>query len=174
MASARNTTGLVDPNDHGNGPVDISLSDFPSQLDDRVVQTAKTTAEFPFNIDFQSGNSVGVCKLPFVSYDFSRSQLSAPAQNTIGHGVRSNSATAYLEPALGRGNLDVLITNTVTRLIATGNVNGKPSFKKVEFAPSAQGTPSVRSEVLAHIDFWCQPLALRSPPEMKSSSLQDL
>ena len=74
MASLRNTTGLVDPQDHGNGPIDVSLSDFPSQLDDRVVQTAKTTAEFPFNIDFQSGNSVGVCKCLIVSYDPSHSQ----------------------------------------------------------------------------------------------------
>jgi choline dehydrogenase-like flavoprotein len=52
----------------------------------------------------------------------------------IGGGVRSSSATAYLQPALKRKNLHVLIENQVTQLIHSGDENGKPAFKKVEFA----------------------------------------
>lgn len=110
-----------------------------SELDDRVVNTSKTVPEFPFNLDFQSGNSVGVCKLtcrkwtPFKSTD---RLLAALAQSAISNGTRSSSATAYLEPALNRTNLHVLIQNTVTKLIHTGFENGLPTFKKVEFAPN--------------------------------------
>lgn len=62
-------------------------------------------------------------------------------QNTVGNGngSRSSSATAYLEPALNRPNLDVLIHTTVTRLISTSKSNQKPTFKKVEFAANSTG-----------------------------------
>ena len=60
-ADNHNTTGLVDPEDHGFGPVQISLPGFPTELDSRVVDTSKASGdEFPFNIDLQSGNGVGV------------------------------------------------------------------------------------------------------------------
>ena len=60
-------------------------------------------------------------------------------QGTVGGGERSSSATAYLDPALGRGNIHVLLNNTVTRLLSSGSVDGKPSFRTVEFAPNASG-----------------------------------
>ena len=57
----RSTEGLVDPEAHGFGPVQISLSDVPTELDDRILNTSKSSGEeFPFNIDLQSGNAVGV------------------------------------------------------------------------------------------------------------------
>ena len=63
-------------------------------------------------------------------------------QSTVGGGERSSSATAYLEPALSRPNLDLIIENTVTRLISTKGANGQPNFTGVEFAsgPSGAGT----------------------------------
>ena len=77
---------------------------------------------------------------------------SALIQATVGGGQRSSSAVAYLEPALERPNLHVLIENTVTRLIQTAPVDGKPTFKKVEFAPNASGTAHAlpRRHVIAH------------------------
>lgn len=56
-----NTTGQVDPIFHGNGPVEISITGFPTTVDARVVNTTKVLpAEFPFNVDYQSGNSTGI------------------------------------------------------------------------------------------------------------------
>lgn len=134
-ADGHNVTGQFIPADHGNGPVEISLPSFPSVLDDRIVNTAKASEEFPLNPDFQSGDSTGVALI----------------QATVGGGQRSSSAVAYLQPALKRPNLHVLIENTVTRLVQTGHVNGKPSFKKVEFAPSAhakRSTVTAKNEVI--------------------------
>ena len=60
-------------------------------------------------------------------------------QSTIGNGTRSSAATAYLEPAFNRTNLDILIENTVTRLIQSGQTADGPEFKTVEFAASQNG-----------------------------------
>ncbi|EKM52280.1 uncharacterized protein PHACADRAFT_260543 [Phanerochaete carnosa HHB-10118-sp] len=131
-----NTTGLVIPADHGVGPVEISLPGMPTELDERVVNTSQSSgAQFPFNEDIQSGNSVGV----------------GIAQSTIGGGVRSSSATAYLEPNINRTNLHVLIDNTVTRLVQSGSTKGTPVFKQVEFAPSTSAkrtTVTAKNEVV--------------------------
>ncbi|OSD00960.1 GMC oxidoreductase [Trametes coccinea BRFM310] len=114
------TKGLVDPAVHGFGPVEVSLPGLPTELDGRVVNTSKALgAEFPFNIDIQSGDSVGV----------------GIAQSTIGGGIRSSSSRAYLQPNVNRRNLHVLIENTVTRLVRSGPSHGVPVFKQVEFAP---------------------------------------
>lgn len=56
------TTGQVDPKVHGNGPVDVSVYNFASKTDSLVVGTGKTDTEFPFNLDIQSGNPLGVCE----------------------------------------------------------------------------------------------------------------
>jgi choline dehydrogenase-like flavoprotein len=58
-------------------------------------------------------------------------------QSTIGKGTRSSSATAYLSPALNRTNLHVLIQNTVTKLVQTGNQSEIPTFKTVKFAANS-------------------------------------
>ena len=60
-------------------------------------------------------------------------------QSTIGNSARSSSAVAYLEPALSRPNLDVLIQSTVTRVLQTGSFKGKPIFRQVELATGANG-----------------------------------
>ncbi len=55
------TVGEVNPADHGSGPVEISLPGMPTEIDNRVItQASSLGAHFPFNIDLQSGNAVGV------------------------------------------------------------------------------------------------------------------
>lgn len=58
---------------------------------------------------------------------------------SIGDGKRSSSATAYLSAdVVARANLDVLVTNQVTKLINTAT-GSTPAFTGVQFAPSADG-----------------------------------
>lgn len=57
-------------------------------------------------------------------------------QSTVNLGARAHSGVAFLEPALSRPNLHVLIENKVTRLLQT-SFGKTPSFKKVEFAQDA-------------------------------------
>ena len=98
-------------------------------LDPRVLQTtAELADEFPFNLDMNSGNPLGVGWL----------------QSTIGHGVRSSAATAFLgQDTLARKNLDVLIGTRVTRLVQTDRKGGSPVFLGVELAQSASGVCSL-------------------------------
>lgn len=59
----RDITGEVNPSDHGDGPILVSVPGMPSEIDDRVFTTSKESgldSEFPFNPDWQSGNAVGV------------------------------------------------------------------------------------------------------------------
>jgi len=108
----------------------------PTEVTDRMLETSgKSHTEFPFTLDINAGNGVGI---------------GAP-QSTVGGGQRSSSATAYLEPILSRKNLDVLIQATVTRLIPTGSSKGKPIFSKVEVAAkstSKRVTVTARKEVV--------------------------
>lgn len=63
----RDITGEVNPSDHGDGPILVSVPAMPSEIDNRVFTTSKESgSEFPFNLDWQSGNAVGVGK-PVVS-----------------------------------------------------------------------------------------------------------
>ena len=62
-------------------------------------------------------------------------------QSSIGDGVRSSSATTYLEAAKSRPNLDVLVGHQVTKLAPVGwPIGGKPSFRQVHFAAGPSGT----------------------------------
>ncbi|OJT08261.1 Pyranose dehydrogenase [Trametes pubescens] len=120
-----NTVGQVDARVHGkSGPVLTSLPGNASVLDSRVIQTTSQLSEFPFNLDMNSGNPLGVGWL----------------QSTIGHGVRSSAATAFLtEDTLKRANLDVLIGTRVTRLIRSKSSSATPTFLGVELAQTATG-----------------------------------
>lgn len=64
-------------------------------------------------------------------------------QSSIGQGRRSSSATAYLDPLLNsaakRGNLDVLINTQVTKLLKTGEKEGKPEFRAAQIAQKEGG-----------------------------------
>lgn len=60
-ADNHNTTGQIIPADHGFGPLEISLPGFPTTSDQLVFETTQVNASlFPFNIDMNSGDSVGV------------------------------------------------------------------------------------------------------------------
>ncbi|KAJ8463201.1 hypothetical protein ONZ45_g17664 [Pleurotus djamor] len=61
-------------------------------------------------------------------------------QGTIKGGKRSSSATSYLGPEfINRPNLHVLLQARVSRLLCTDEVQGKKSFRSVEFAQN-EGT----------------------------------
>lgn len=66
-------------------------------------------------------------------------------ESTIGGGLRSSSATAFLQPALSRKNLDVLSTTRATRLIQTDTRNGVPHFGAIEVAQTKTGTLNSRT-----------------------------
>lgn len=57
-----NTTGQFEPSVHGfNGSILTTLPGFPSALDPRILATtAEDPLEFPFNLDMNSGNPIGV------------------------------------------------------------------------------------------------------------------
>lgn len=152
-ADNHSTVGEVNPADHGFGPLEISLPGFTTEIDSRVLNTSKTSSEFPFNLDLNGGNAVGVGKSGMLDESVSknaeyRSRLGL-VQSSIGAGQRSSSSTAYLEPNLNRPNLDVLVQNTVTRLIQTGTKGGSPAFNKVEFAPDSACTSRFTSPRIA-------------------------
>lgn len=88
-----------------------------------MIQTTKDFPEdFPFNLDYNSGNPLGVGWL----------------QATIGNGVRSSSATSYLAPGYtARKNLHVLVHAHVTR-IREGTSRSK-RFSTVEFMSQSGG-----------------------------------
>ncbi|KDQ32953.1 hypothetical protein PLEOSDRAFT_1032666 [Pleurotus ostreatus PC15] len=100
----------------------VSLSGFRHSYNDRVIQTTKELpGEFPFTLDYNSGNPLGVGWL----------------QATIKSGVRSSSATSYLAPKyVKRKNLHVLVNARVTRVR-----EGKHSkvFDTVEFMSQSDG-----------------------------------
>ncbi|KAH9044875.1 aryl-alcohol-oxidase from pleurotus Eryingii [Lactarius hengduanensis] len=119
-ADDHDTTGQIDPRIHGtSGPVEISVQGFRADLDSRACArvlkaAARLTRDFPFNIDMNSGNPLGI-------------------------GRRTSAATAYLRPALSRPNLDALINTQVRKVLQTGTRNGIPVLQGVQFAQSAAG-----------------------------------
>ncbi|THH18790.1 hypothetical protein EW146_g2256 [Bondarzewia mesenterica] len=122
-ADHHNTVGEIDPRLHGtSGPVGFSLPGHLLPTDDRVLNaSAELSDDFPFNLDFNSGNTIGISWI----------------QNTIEDGERVDAATAYIAPALSRSNLDVLVNTHVTRVIQTGTQSGIPIFRGVQLAQSS-------------------------------------
>ncbi|KAG6841012.1 hypothetical protein C0991_002642 [Blastosporella zonata] len=120
-----NTTGQFNPSVHGfNGDVAVSLSGFPTPIDQRVIEaTSQAGNDFKFNLDFNSGKPLGL----------------GWAQTTINGGVRSSSATAYLAPQfMQRKNLYVVVNAQVSRILQTSNGN-TPAFRGVEYRQSSGG-----------------------------------
>ncbi|KAF5372911.1 hypothetical protein D9758_001766 [Tetrapyrgos nigripes] len=114
------------PLSNSNGPVLVNLPNYDIPPRQQVFDAANTAQDprFRFTRDVNSGDSLG----------FGYNQASA------GHGFRSSSATAYLNPALAtRSNLDLLINTRVTRLVNDPVIQTKPVFKQVELAQSPHG-----------------------------------
>ena len=61
-ADLHNITGQFDPTAHGyNGITSVSLPGFPQATDDMVLKaTQQLPDEFPYNVDFNSGNPLGI------------------------------------------------------------------------------------------------------------------
>ncbi|KAJ7693407.1 alcohol oxidase [Mycena rosella] len=118
-----NTTGQFDPPVHGfSGITSVSLAGCPSPIDSRVIQATTQFKEFPFNLDMNSGSTLGM----------------GWGQSTISNGSRSSSATSYLAPHfLARSNLYVLLNARVTRLLPTA----AGVFRTVEYLQDLNGTP---------------------------------
>ncbi|KAJ7049485.1 alcohol oxidase [Mycena amicta] len=129
-ADDHDTSGQYNPAIHNTrGKVHTSLSGFAWPLGPRIIQATKELPDFPFNLDANSGNPLGV----------------GWAQMTIGRGVRSTAATAYLFPDVShRHNLHVLLHAQVTRLVEPDTNGGKITFGGVEFV-TAGATVVVRA-----------------------------
>ncbi|KAH6896383.1 hypothetical protein BKA70DRAFT_754273 [Coprinopsis sp. MPI-PUGE-AT-0042] len=131
------TTGQYTPSLHSTtGVLPKSLPGYSFAVDGRVIATTQELSEeFPFNEDMGGGDVLGL----------------GWVQSSIGGGVRSNSASTYLEAAKNRPNLDVLVSHQVTKLSSVGTVRGKPSFRGVHFASgpgAAAGYVTARKEVV--------------------------
>ncbi|KAJ6538131.1 pyranose dehydrogenase [Mycena capillaripes] len=122
-ADNHDTTGQFNPHVHGkNGPISVSLSGFAwTEFEKNVMQTTQELPdEFPFNMDVNSGQPLGVSWL----------------QSTIGNGERSTAATGYLASKyIQRPNLNVLLHAQVSKLVdmTKKKKTGKPSFGGVQF-----------------------------------------
>ncbi|KAF9042623.1 hypothetical protein BDZ89DRAFT_915721, partial [Hymenopellis radicata] len=94
------TSCQADPDAHGYGPVQVNLAGFKNELEDHVVSTAKLLGgRFAYNRDINAGNTLGVGTILYIL-------ISTRLTHT---------ATAYLQPAMDRSNLDVVISTRVTR-----------------------------------------------------------
>ncbi|TFK91941.1 GMC oxidoreductase [Polyporus arcularius HHB13444] len=123
-ADHHNTTGEFDPAVHGHGLLPISLPGFLLPTDDKIIETTDELPEqFPFNLDYNSGDTVGV----------------GWSQQTIQDGRRVSSATSYLAAAFNRSNLDIVVNTHVTKVFPVGSEGHKPVVRGVEFAQSADG-----------------------------------
>ncbi|KZT22388.1 GMC oxidoreductase [Neolentinus lepideus HHB14362 ss-1] len=127
MPDGSNATGKYNPAVHGyNGINTVSLYGYPTVIDQRVLQTTQELgSEFPFNLDMNSGDTLGI----------------GWTQSTIRNGARSSSATSYLGPQyINRPNLHVLVHAQATQLFASKtNGSNVPSFHTVQFAENRQG-----------------------------------
>ncbi|KAI0342479.1 alcohol oxidase [Trametopsis cervina] len=128
----RNIDPEIDWDAHGqHGPLHASVSGYHVSTDNRVMQaTRELHAEFPFNRDMNSGNTIGI----------------GWTQLFIAHGQRQSAATAYLTPVLHRANLDILVNTHVTKLLVTGIDNEGPVFHGVQLSqPSSDRVYAVNA-----------------------------
>jgi hypothetical protein len=124
------------------GLVDVTLTNYFWPSAPRVIQTTvQHPLQFPYKLDANDGNVLGVGSLPFCfrsrrfqTFDY---VFAGWAQATIGNGTRSSAATAYLDPFTARPNLHVLLQAQATKLSASSSQGGLPVFDKVEFASNA-------------------------------------
>ncbi|PBK65509.1 alcohol oxidase [Armillaria solidipes] len=135
-ADQHNATGQYDPAVHSfDGINSVSVAEYPSVLDDRIIQVTKELPEeFPFNLDYNSGYHLGI----------------GWHQKHVGNGSRSSSETSYLGPEyISRENLHVLVDSHVTRILVANdsNVDKTPYFSSVEFTQDAGKTMHVLSAV---------------------------
>ncbi|KAJ7821311.1 glucose dehydrogenase short protein [Mycena olivaceomarginata] len=121
-ADNHDTRGEFNPAVHSTDGINsVSLSGFQWPIfQEHVIQTTRELPEeFPFNLDFNSGEPLGVGWL----------------QSTIGGGERSSSARSYLAPQfIQRENLHVLLHAQVSRLVDPQSNVGVVTFGGLEFS----------------------------------------
>ncbi|KAI0712253.1 alcohol oxidase [Earliella scabrosa] len=113
-------TGQFDPRVHKNGILPISVQGFPLAIDPFMFDGAQELDGLPFNLDCNSGDTIGICW----------------SQSAIKDGRRTTSATSYLARALNRTNLDVLVNTQVTKVLPVGFQGKLPIVRGVQFANS--------------------------------------
>ena len=145
-SDGRNITGQAERAAHGNGPVEVSVSGFLTDIDPLVEATSRELGgRFKFNTDYNSGDFVGTCKsIPVATWSATfltfTILLLAYMQSSIGGGERSSAATAYLPTDVrDRTNLDILLNTRALRLVKTDNSTAGPVFKSVQIAQTASG-----------------------------------
>ncbi|TFK31624.1 pyranose dehydrogenase [Crucibulum laeve] len=134
------TTGQYDPRVHSlSGMTYVSLSGYYAPNSPKMLQVTKELPhKFPFNLNMNSGNPLGLGWLQF----------------TIGNGSRSSAATSYLGPKFaGRRNLDIVLNTRVTRILKSKSVGGDRNvFRTVEIAldenVASRRTIEARKEVV--------------------------
>jgi choline dehydrogenase-like flavoprotein len=113
-------SGQYDPSVHGTeGFIGVSVPGAGRGIDDRVVNTTQELDEFPFRLDMNSGDQLGV----------------GWAQALIDRGVRSSSKAYLTAEVLARPNLDVVLNTRVSRVLET--TNGTLDFRTVELFDDA-------------------------------------
>ncbi|KAJ7641333.1 aryl-alcohol oxidase precursor [Roridomyces roridus] len=155
-ADNHSTAGEYDPKVHSvSGVNSVTLPGYPQPIDNMLLQTTKELpSEFPFNLDMNSGNPLGV----------------GWAQSTIDSlGQRSSSATSYLGPKyIDRPNLHVLVHAQVSRLVQTAQ--SPATFKAVEFK---QGNTTTLHIVTARKEVILSAGSIGSPRILLSSGIGD-
>lgn len=112
---------------------------FPSPISDRVIATTSQIEGYPFNLDMNNGNPIGIGRLGPNKFVPVTDHLLGWAQATILDGERSSSATSYLAPQyLARPNLYVLLNARVTRVLESP----AGAVTTVEFIQDTNGKPS--------------------------------
>ncbi|THU83652.1 aryl-alcohol-oxidase from pleurotus Eryingii [Dendrothele bispora CBS 962.96] len=135
-ADGHNTSGQYDPFVHSlTGTNAVSLAGFPYTVDSiALLASQQLGGPFEFNLDYNSGFSLGFSWVQF----------------TINGANRSSSAVSYLDPALVRPNLHVLVNARVLRILpdntATGVEDLHPGsaslkIKTVEFTQGLDNPP---------------------------------
>ncbi|KAF9256773.1 aryl-alcohol oxidase-like protein [Marasmius fiardii PR-910] len=127
----RDITNETEAPAHGDGPVKTTVNGFVFDIDTVFEKAARNSERFPYNPDYNSGDTLGI--------EPNECTLSAWAQSTTGGGERNSAATAYLDPALHRTNLDVLINTRVTKILSSYSNEGKPVMNVVQLASDANG-----------------------------------
>ncbi|KAH6896413.1 hypothetical protein BKA70DRAFT_1198967 [Coprinopsis sp. MPI-PUGE-AT-0042] len=157
-ADGHDTTGQYTPSLHSTtGALPKSLPGFSFGVDGRVIATTQElSAEFPYNQDMGGGDVLGL----------------GWVQSSIGGGVRSSSASTYLEAAKNRPNLDVLVGHQVTKLLPIGFSGGKLSFRGVQFASGPQG--QLHSDVKASKEVVLCAGSIGTPQILLLSGIGDL
>lgn len=59
-SDGHDTRGQVDSRAHGYGPLSVSLPGLKNMLDEHVFQTTREVADYKFNLDMNSGDTIGI------------------------------------------------------------------------------------------------------------------